>query len=66
MIKRLLTVRGTTRSTEVGDEGDLGVVAGSTTVPVLESDPSNTTVEVREAVPESTPGDKGMTYNGGS
>ena len=53
MIKSFLTVRGTTRSTEVGDEGDLGVVAGSTTVPVLESDPTTTRVDVREGGPKS-------------
>ena len=50
---RFLTVRGTARSTDVGEEGDPGAVAGSTTVPVLESDPTTTRVDVREGDPES-------------
>ena len=61
MIKSFLTVRGNTRSTEVGDEGNPGVVAGSTTVPVFESDPTKTTVDVHEGDPESARSDEGMT-----
>ena len=58
-------MRGTTRSTDVGEEGDPGV-AGSTTVPVLESDPTKTRVNAREGDPESARSDEGMTYDGGS
>ena len=66
MIMSFLTVRGTTRSTDVGEEGVPGAVAGSTTVPVLESDPTTTRVDVREGDPESARSDEGMTYDGGS
>ena len=66
MIKSFITVRGTTRSTKVGDEGDPGVVAGSKTVPMLESDSPNTRVKEREGDPESARSDEGMTYDEGS
>ena len=42
-----LTVKGATRSTEVGEAGDPGEDAGSTTVPV--EDAGNTTVPVVES-----------------
>ncbi len=62
-----LTVKGATRSTEVGEAGDPGEDAGSTTVPVEESTARTVpVVESDETWKTSTTstGDEGMSYNG--
>ena len=64
-----LTVKGATRSTEVGEAGDPGEDAGSTTVLVEESDATATTVPVVESdatwtTSTTSIGDEGMSYNG--